>query len=142
MVPAKILVVEDETIVARDIQQSLTRLGYDVPTTATSGEEAIRKTKEIDPDLILMDIVLKGQMDGVETVRQINRQFDVPVIYLTAYADDATLERAKPRRRQATCSSPSIRTSCGPPSNWRCTGHRSTATLKKACGGWRRPCGV
>jgi PAS domain S-box-containing protein len=95
MVPAKILVVEDETIVARDIQQSLTRLGYDVPTTATSGEEAIRKTKEINPDLILMDIVLKGQMDGVETVRQINRQFDVPVIYLTAYADDSTLERAK-----------------------------------------------
>ncbi|TKS59101.1 MAG: putative sensory response regulator [Nitrospira sp.] len=95
MVPAKILVVEDETIVARDIQQSLTRLGYDVPTTATSGEEAIRKTKEIHPDLILMDIVLKGQMDGVETVQQINRQFDVPVIYLTAYADDATLERAK-----------------------------------------------
>jgi PAS domain S-box-containing protein len=95
MVPAKILVVEDETIVARDIQQSLTRLGYDVPTTATSGEEAIHKTKEIDPDLILMDIVLKGQMDGVETMRQINRQFDVPVIYLTAYADDATLERVK-----------------------------------------------
>ena len=80
MVPAKILVVEDETIVARDIQQSLTRLGYDVPTAATSGEEAIRKTKEIDPDLILMDIVLKGQMDGVETVRQITQQFDVPVI--------------------------------------------------------------
>ena len=95
MGPAKILVVEDETIVARDIQQSLARLGYDVPTTATSGEEAIRKTKEINPDLILMDIVLKGEMDGVETVRQINRQFDVPVIYLTAYVDDATLERAK-----------------------------------------------
>jgi len=95
MVPAKILVVEDETIVARDIQQRLTRLGYDVPTTATSGEEAIHKTKEIHPDLILMDIVLKGQMDGVETARQINQQFDVPVIYLTAYADDSTLERAK-----------------------------------------------
>lgn len=95
MVPAKILVVEDETIVARDIQQSLTRLGYDVPTTASTGEEAIRKTKEIDPDLIIMDIVLKGQMDGVETVRQITRRFDVPVIYLTAYADDATLDRAK-----------------------------------------------
>jgi PAS domain S-box-containing protein len=95
MEPAKILVVEDETIVARDIQQSLTRLGYDVPTTATSGEEAIRKTKEIHPDLILMDIVLRGPMDGVETVRQINRQFDVPVIFLTAYADDSTLARAK-----------------------------------------------
>ncbi len=95
MESAKILVVEDETIVARDIQQSLTRLGYDVPATATSGEEAIRKTKEIHPDLVLMDIVLKGQMDGVETAKEITRRFAVPVIYLTAYADEATLERVK-----------------------------------------------
>lgn len=95
MEQAKILVVEDETIVARDIQQSLTRLGYDVPATATSGEEAIRKTKEIHPDLVIMDIVLKGQMDGVETAHEITRRFDVPVIYLTAYADEKTLERVK-----------------------------------------------
>ncbi len=95
MEQAKILVVEDETIVARDIQQSLTRLGYEVPATATSGEEAIRKTKEIHPDLVIMDIVLKGQMDGVETAQEITRRFDVPVIYLTAYADEATLERVK-----------------------------------------------
>ncbi len=92
---AKILVVEDETIVAKDIQQSLTRLGYEVPATATSGEEAIRKTKEIHPDLVIMDIVLKGQMDGVQTAQEITRRFDVPVIYLTAYADEATLERVK-----------------------------------------------
>jgi CheY-like chemotaxis protein len=95
MPQANILIVEDEPIVAKDIQVSLQRLGYRVPATATSGEEAIRKTRESQPDLILMDIVLKGKMDGVETVKQIRKQYDVPVIYLTAYADDHTLERAK-----------------------------------------------
>lgn len=92
---ANILIVEDEPVVAKDIQLSLQRLGYQVPATATSGEEAIRKARESQPDLILMDIVLKGKMDGVETARQIQRTRDVPVIYLTAYADDHTLERAK-----------------------------------------------
>lgn len=95
MEPASILIVEDEPVVAKDIQLSLQRLGYRVPATATSGEEAIRKAVDIHPDLILMDIVLKGKMDGVETALQIQRQQDVPVIYLTAYADNHTLERAK-----------------------------------------------
>ena len=95
MPQANILVVEDEPIVAKDIQMSLQRLGYAVPAMAASGEDAIRKTRESHPDLILMDIVLKGEMDGVETVNQIRKQYDVPVIYLTAYADDHTLERVK-----------------------------------------------
>lgn len=95
MEPASILIVEDEPIVAKDIQLSLQRLGYRVPATATSGEEAIRKAGDTHPDLILMDIVLKGKMDGVETALQIQRKQDVPVIYLTAYADSHTLERAK-----------------------------------------------
>ncbi|MBS0169376.1 MAG: response regulator [Nitrospira sp.] len=95
MEPANILIVEDEPVVAKDIQLSLQRLGYRVPATATSGEEAIRKAGDTHPDLILMDIVLKGKMDGVETARQIQRRQDVPVIYLTAYADHHTLERAK-----------------------------------------------
>ena len=95
MEPANILIVEDEPVVAKDIQLSLQRLGYHVPATATSGEEAIRKAVEIHPDLILMDIVLKGEMDGVETALQIQRKQEVPVIYLTAYADHDTLERAK-----------------------------------------------
>jgi PAS domain S-box-containing protein len=95
MPQANILVVEDEPIVAKDIQLSLQRLGYGVPAMAASGEDAIRKTRESHPDLILMDIVLKGKMDGVETVKQIRQHYDVPVIYLTAYADDHTLERAK-----------------------------------------------
>jgi PAS domain S-box-containing protein len=95
MEPASILIVEDEPVVAKDIQMSLQRLGYRVPATATSGEEAIRKAGDTHPDLILMDIVLKGKMDGVETALQIQRSQDVPVIYLTAYADSHTLERAK-----------------------------------------------
>ncbi|HEX5647148.1 MAG TPA: response regulator [Nitrospira sp.] len=95
MSQATILVVEDETIVAKDIQCTLARLGYRVPATATSGEEALRKAAEIRPDLILMDIVLKGPMDGVETARELRARYAVPVVYLTAYADDYALERAK-----------------------------------------------
>ncbi len=95
MEQATILVVEDETIVAKDIQCSLQRLGYHVPSTATSGEEAIRKAGELKPDLVLMDIVLKGRMDGVETAQHLQHQFDVPVVYLTAYADHQTLDRVK-----------------------------------------------
>lgn len=95
MSPTTILVVEDETIVAKDIQCTLTRLGYRAPATATSGEEALRKAAEIRPDLVLMDIVLKGPMDGVETARELRARYAVPVVYLTAYADDYALERAK-----------------------------------------------
>ena len=95
MAQATILVVEDETIVAKDIQCTLVRLGYKVPTTATCGEEAVRKAGEIQPDLVVMDIVLKGSMDGVETARELRTRYDVPIVYLTAYADDHTLQRAK-----------------------------------------------
>ena len=92
---AQILVVEDEYIVAKDIQNTLTNLGYTVPAIAASGEEAIKKAGEMQPDLILMDIVLKGALDGVETANEIKTQLDIPVVYLTAYADDKTLQRAK-----------------------------------------------
>ncbi len=90
-----IMVVEDEPIVARDVQLSLERLGYHVPATASSGEEAIRRAKECEPDLVLMDIVLKGALDGIETAEYLQRQLSVPVVYLTAYADQQTVQRAK-----------------------------------------------
>jgi CheY-like chemotaxis protein len=95
MPDAQILVVEDEYIIAKDIENTLTNLGYSVPAIASSGKEAIQKVSKFQPDLILMDIVLKGSMDGVETADQIRSKFDIPVVYLTAYADDATLQRAK-----------------------------------------------
>lgn len=91
----QVLIVEDETIIARDIQRKLTMLGYDAPIIASSGEEAVAKAEELNPDLILMDIVLKGDVDGIEAARLIRERFDIPVVYLTAYADEKTLERAK-----------------------------------------------
>lgn len=91
----KILIVEDESIVAMDVKNRLTRLGYEVCGLAASGEEAIRKAIETRPGLILMDIRLKGEMDGVITAEQIRHWFDVPIIYLTAYSDETTIQRAK-----------------------------------------------
>ena len=95
MKKAQVLVVEDERIVAKDIQSSLQKLGYVVPDMVSSGEEAIAKVEKGDPDLVLMDIMLKGNMDGVEAAEQIRSRFNVPVVYLTAHADDYTLQRAK-----------------------------------------------
>jgi PAS domain S-box-containing protein len=91
----KVMVVEDESIVAKDIQNRLKRLGYNVVDVVSSGEEAIRKVAETQPDLVLMDIVLKGDIDGIEAAKQINTLFNIPIVYLTAYADDSTIQRAK-----------------------------------------------
>lgn len=91
----KILVVEDESIVAKDIQGSLKKLGYLVPTTVKSGELALEEIEENKPDLVLMDIMLKGQITGIEAANIIKERFGIPVIFLTAYADDNTLGKAK-----------------------------------------------
>ncbi len=95
MTKASILVVEDEIIVAKDIQNRLRKFGYTVPAIASSGEEALEKVVEVNPDLILMDIRLRGNMDGVEAAQEIYANFNIPIIYLTANADDSTLERVK-----------------------------------------------
>lgn len=92
---AQIMIVEDEIIVAKSIQNRLKSFGYSVPTIASSGEEAIQKVEETNPDLLLMDIRLKGNIDGVETVKRINDIHNIPVVYLTAYADENTLNRAR-----------------------------------------------
>jgi len=90
-----ILVVEDESVVAIHIEESLMKLGYAVTALVASGEDAVTKAEETRPDLILMDIVLKGEMDGIEAAAQIREKFNIPVIYLTAYADDTIVHRAK-----------------------------------------------
>lgn len=91
----QILIVEDERIVAEDIKMSLRKLGYDVCGIAISGERAIKSAEKLNPDLILMDIVIEGKIDGIEASSIINSRFDIPIIYLTAHADEKTLERAK-----------------------------------------------
>lgn len=95
MPKSRILIVEDEFIIAKDIQISLENLDYDVCALVSTGEEAVEKTEKERPDLVLMDIVLRGEMDGIEAAHQIRTRFDIPVVYLTAYADDKTVERAK-----------------------------------------------
>ncbi len=96
MTKHSILVVEDEVIVAESLRLSLCGMGYDVPETVGSSEEAIRRAEELHPDLILMDIILEGStIDGVETARRIRSRFEVPVIFVTAFADEQTLERVK-----------------------------------------------
>ncbi len=95
MSKTNILIVEDESIVAKDIQNSLRKLGYIVVGICSTGEDAIKATEELKPDMILMDIMLKGDMSGIEAATQIREKHNIPVIYLTAYADESTLSKAK-----------------------------------------------
>ncbi len=95
METSNILIVEDEFIIAKDIETSLENMGYKVCAVVSSGEKAIAKVKREKPDLVLMDIVLKGSIDGIEAARQIRSLFKIPIVYLTAYADQNTLDRAK-----------------------------------------------
>lgn len=92
---SRILIVEDESIVALNIKNRLEALGYIIVATTSSGESAIQIAQENNPDLVLMDIKLKGVIDGIEAATQIWNRFQIPVVYLTAYSDEETVERAK-----------------------------------------------
>ncbi|MEG3841414.1 EAL domain-containing protein [Microcoleus sp. herbarium14] len=89
----KILIVEDESIIAEDISDSLISLGYQITDIVYSGEEAIQSVTELRPDLVLMDVNLQGEIDGITAAEQISSRFQIPVVYLTAYADEKTLRR-------------------------------------------------
>jgi diguanylate cyclase (GGDEF)-like protein/PAS domain S-box-containing protein len=91
----KILVVEDESLVAWNVKNMLINLGYEVAGVVSTGEKALQKAEETGPHLVLMDIVLKGTTDGITTAGKIMTDFGIPVVYLTAYADETTLQRAK-----------------------------------------------
>ena len=95
MAKERILIVEDEPIVAEDLKRILERLGYQVVGKAANGPDAIRQAELNRPQMVLMDIRLEGPMDGIEVAEYILTHFDIPVSYLTAYADEDTLERAK-----------------------------------------------
>lgn len=92
---SSIMVVEDEAIVAKDIETSLAGLGYSICAVVSSGEEALAAAQKVKPDLILMDIMLNGKTDGIETAKQITAHLDIPVIFLTAFSDEGTIARAK-----------------------------------------------
>jgi CheY-like chemotaxis protein len=91
----KILVVEDESIVARDIRNMLVGLGYEVTDVVAGARAAVQKAQENNPDIVLMDVMLQGEITGVEAAEQIYTTFSIPVVYLTAYADSTTVQQAK-----------------------------------------------
>jgi|GEM_PF-2492082 len=91
----RVLIVEDEHLVARDIERILCQAGYIVTSIASSAEDAVLKAAEDRPDLVLMDIMLQKSMSGIEAAREIRRRFDIPIIFITAYADEETIEAAK-----------------------------------------------
>jgi signal transduction histidine kinase len=95
MTTGKILIVEDESIIALDIKRTLSKAGYTIVGIAVSSEEAIALTAEQAPDLVLMDISIEGNIDGIDTAVQIHETYQIPIIYLTAHADEITLRRAK-----------------------------------------------
>jgi two-component system, cell cycle sensor histidine kinase and response regulator CckA len=92
---SSVMIVEDERLVARDIADSLTRMGYDVTSTVASAQECLESARSRRPDLVLMDIHLEGDVDGITTAQTLRDDYDIPVIFLSAYADDGTVSRAK-----------------------------------------------
>jgi CheY-like chemotaxis protein len=91
---AKVLIVEDEAIIAKDISLVLTKLGHTVLSVVSTGEESVRAADRVRPDVVLMDISLKGKLDGVRAARIIQDRFQIPVVYLTAFSDRETVDRA------------------------------------------------
>ena len=92
---AKILVVDDEAIITMQLEERLSAMGYTVAGMAASGEDAVDKARRLRPDLVLMDIVMPGKMNGIEAARIIAQELDIPVVFVTSYADDAIIEKAK-----------------------------------------------
>jgi CheY-like chemotaxis protein len=101
-----ILIVEDERLVARDLERRLSRLGYTVVAQVASGPEAIQQTLAHRPDLVLMDIRLQGEMDGIEAAGFIRTHLNIRVVYMSAYVDQATLTRAQATHPAAFLTKP------------------------------------
>ena len=138
MAKAKILVVEDEAITAMDLQNRLSGLGYDAPAIASSGEGAIKKVEEIEPDLVLMDIILKG-MDGIEAAELIRDRFDVPVVYVTASLDEERLKRIKVSEPYGYITKPFGDKELRPVIEMALQRHKLEKALRIAEQDWRNP---
>jgi two-component system, response regulator PdtaR len=91
----RILVVEDEAVIALRLKKRLAKMGYEVPDVAYTGEEAVEKAGHLKPDLVLMDVMIPGNLDGIEAAKLVKTEFDIPVIFLTAFSEDKIIERAK-----------------------------------------------
>ena len=106
MPPAQILIVEDERIISAELTRRITRLGYDVVATVGSGAEAIERARESCPDLVLMDIGLPGGMNGLEAAGRIWEEMKIPIVYVTAYTDELTMEQVRTPQPVLTVGKP------------------------------------
>jgi len=95
MKKARILIVEDESIIAMETESTLKGLGYQVVSVVGSGDKAIEAAEKVKPDIVLMDIRIKGEIDGIATAEVMRTRFDIPIIFMTAYLDEKRLEKAK-----------------------------------------------
>ncbi|MFT7693921.1 MAG: two-component system cell cycle sensor histidine kinase/response regulator CckA [Candidatus Latescibacterota bacterium] len=127
----RILIVEDEAVVALNIRTELEEMGYDVAAIVDTGEEAISEIATYRPDLILMDIQLAGVMDGIETAAKINQHFDIPIIYLTANSNDATFQHAKLSGPSAFLNKPYRRAELGKAVDLALDQHRRTKSTRE-----------
>jgi two-component system, response regulator PdtaR len=105
---SKILVVDDEAIITMQLEERLHGMGYTVVGMAASGEDAIEKARRLSPDLILMDIVMPGKLNGIEAAQTIINELDIPVVFVTSYADDTIIEKAKQVRPYGYIENPSM----------------------------------
>jgi CheY-like chemotaxis protein len=104
----KLLIVEDEYLVAFHLQEQLRKLGYEVDHPVATGEEAIRTVEQAQPDIILMDLRLAGTMDGVQTAEAIRTRFEIPIIFLTGYANEEVKERVSGLKSVACIVKPAM----------------------------------
>ena len=128
----RILIVEDESITSYHLQTSLVRLGYDARWVVTSGEDAVAKAEQIRPDLVLMDIMLNGPIDGIEAAERIRSRFRIPTVFLTAYRTTVSCHAPSWPNHSVIFSSPFGRTSSAPPSRWPSTSMRWKNGCEKA----------
>lgn len=98
MAGARILIVEDEVVVATHLEASVSKMGHQVVGIAASGEKALALLEKTRPDLVLLDIKLKGDLDGIQVAQEVNRTYAIPILFLSAYTDSKLIERAKPVR--------------------------------------------
>jgi PAS domain S-box-containing protein len=135
---AKVLIVDDEAAITTQLEERLAVMGYDVVGTASTGEEAVGLARDHAPDIILMDIVMPGDMDGIEAARLIRQEMDIPVVFLTAYGDDRFIERAKDVGPYGYIIKPYQENALKAAIEIALYNHEVTRCLEDHASGWRR----
>jgi CheY-like chemotaxis protein len=125
------LIVEDEILIAEELKERLSRLGFSIIAAVDSGEEGVVIATRERPDLVLMDIRLKGEKDGVQAAKEIRQQVDVPIVYLTAYSDRLTVDRAKQSEHDGFILKPFLRRELQPTIEVAMQRHAIRATRQK-----------